>query len=151
MRMDRDDAYKMLFVGLLSSTPIAFISFDFMFPNITTFSFSKNLLLILLVSILVGMPGGYFIKRTSLVMVSVILYTAIGYAEGVLLYSTPYTLYHLQNILPDFYYALFFRFTIILLFLFILGGFVGAVFGQMVRDAIGREETGTSFADRPGT
>jgi uncharacterized protein YneF (UPF0154 family) len=139
----------MLCVGLLSSPPIAFMSFDFMFPNITAFSLSKNLMIIMVVSILIGMPGGYFIKRTNLAMVSVILYTTIGYAEGVVLYSTPYTVYNLENLLPGFYYAMFFRFTVILLFFFILGGFIGAVFGQFVKDITLREQTKTDFTEKP--
>jgi hypothetical protein len=91
------------------------------------------------------MPSGYFTRRTDLAMVSVFFYTAVGYVLAVLLYSAPYTLYNLEQVLSDFYYAMFFRFTIILLFLFILGGFMGAVFGQMVRDWIGAEETQLSF------
>jgi hypothetical protein len=122
------------------------MTFDFMFPNISTPSLGKNLLVVFLLSILTGMPSGFFSRRTDLSMVSVFLYTAVGYALAVLFYSAPYTLYNLEQILPDIYYAMFFRFTIILLFLFVLGGFMGAVFGQMVRDWIRREETGTAFA-----
>jgi hypothetical protein len=47
--------------------------------------------------------------------------------------------------LPSFYYGIFFRFTVILLFLFVLGGFIGTILGQMVRDMIRREETGLVF------
>ena len=134
----------------MSAPPIAYMSFDFMFPNLTPFSTSKNLLVILAISFLSGMPSGYFIRRTDLALLTTILYTAAGYALAVVMYSGPYTFYHAEMVLPSLYYALFFRFTIILLFFFIIGGFIGAVFGQMIKDAIGREETSTTFAEKPG-
>lgn len=145
--MTREDVAKMTLISLLSAPPIAFMTFDFMFPNISTPSFGKSLLLIFALSILTGMPSGYFTKRTDLAMGSVFIYTAVGYALAVLLYSAPYTIYDLEQVLSDFYYAMFFRFTIILLWLFVLGGFMGTMFGQMVRDWIRREETGLAFKD----
>lgn len=135
----------MVLMALMSAPPIAFMTFDFMFPNISTPSLEKNLMVVFFISILAAIPSGYFTRRTDLAMVTVFLYTAVGYALAVLLYSTPYTLFNLEQILPEFYYAMFFRFTIVLLFLFILGGFIGSVFGQMVRDMIRREETGLTF------
>ena len=145
MKLTKDDVVKLALVSALSAPPIAFMSFDFMFPNISTPSLQKSLLFVFLLSILTGMPSGYFTRRTDLAMVSVFFYTAVGYALAVLLYSAPYTLYNLDQVLSDFYYAMFFRFTIILLFLFILGGFMGAVFGQMVRDGVRGEETRLTF------
>ncbi len=151
MKLTREDIVKMALVTLLSAPPIAYMAFDFMFPNISTPSLGKSLLLVLLLSILAGMPSGYFTKRTDLAMVSVFFYTALGYALAVLFYSAPYTLYDLESLLPEFYYAMFFRFTIVLLFIFVLGGFMGTVFGQMVRDWIRSEETGLVFSDRHKT
>ncbi len=148
MRLTRDDVIKLALVSALSAPPIAFMTFDFMFPNISTPSLGKSLMVVFLLSILTGMPAGYFIRRTDLAMVSVFFYTAVGYALAVLLYSAPYTVYNLDQVLSDFYYAMFFRFTIILLFLFILGGFMGAVFGQMVKDWVRGEETQLTFRGR---
>lgn len=147
MKLTRDDISKMALVSLIGAPPIAFMSFDFMFPNISTPSFGKSLLLVFLLSVMTAIPSGYFTKRTDLAMVSVFFYTAIGYALAVLFYSAPYTLYDLEQVLSDFYYAMFFRFTIILLWLFILGGFMGTMFGQVVRDWIRREETSLTFAE----
>ena len=129
----------------ISAPPIAFMNFDFMFPNISTPSLEKNLMVVFLLSILTAIPSGYFTRRTDLAMVTVFLYTAVGYVLAVALSSAPYTIFDLEQVLPAFYYAMFFRFTIILLFLFILGGFIGTVFGQMVRDMIRREETALTF------
>lgn len=148
MKLTKDDVAKLGLVSVLSAPPIAFMTFDFMFPNISTPSLGKNLMLVLLLSILTGMPSGYFTRRTDMAMVSVFFYTAVGYALAVLLYSAPYTVYHLDQVLSDFYYAMFFRFTIILLFLFVLGGFMGTVFGQMVRDWVRSEETRLTFGGR---
>lgn len=149
MKLDRDQIVKLALVSLIGAPPIAFMSFEFMFPNISSPQVGKSLLFVFLLSILSGMPPGYFFKRTDLAMVSVFFYTAVGYALAVLFYSAPYTLYDIESVLSDFYYAMFFRFTIILLFLFVLGGFMGAVFGQMVRDWIRREETGLKFREEP--
>jgi len=148
MKLTKDDVVKLALVSALSAPPIAFMTFDFMFPNISTPSLGKNLMVVFLLSILAGMPSGYFTRRTDLAMVSVFFYTAVGYALAALLYSAPYTLYNLDQVLSDFYYAMFFRFTIILLFLFVLGGFMGAVFGQMVRDWVRSEETKLTFGGR---
>jgi hypothetical protein len=145
MKLTKDDVVKLALVSAMSAPPIAFMTFDFMFPSISTPSLQKNLMVVFLMSILTGMPSGYFTRRTDLAMVSVFFYTAVGYVLAVLLYSAPYTLYNLEQVLSDFYYAMFFRFTIILLFLFILGGFMGAVFGQMVRDWVRGEETQLTF------
>jgi len=151
MKLDRSDVIRLGLVSLLSATPIGFVTFDFMFPNISTPSLGKNLMLIFALSVLAGMPPGYFQKRTDLAMMSVILYTAVGYVMAVVLYSAPYTICNLQNILPSFYYAMFFRFTIILLFLYVFGGFVGSVLGQLIRDSIRREETRMEFEGKPET
>jgi hypothetical protein len=151
MKLDRSDVVRLGLISLLSATPIGFVTFDFMFPNVSTPSLAKNLMLIFALSVLAGMPAGYFQKRTDLAMMSVILYTAVGYIMAVVLYSAPYTLYNIENILPSFYYAMFFRFTIILLFLYVFGGFVGSILGQLIRDSIRREETKLEFESKPET
>lgn len=146
-RVRREDLVDMVIMTLLSSTPIAFVTFDYMFPNISTPSFEKNLMASFLVSMLVGIPSGYFSRRTDMAMMTVISYVSFGYLLALGLYSAPYTIYNLELILPGFYYTLFFRFTVILLFLYILGGFVGTIFGQIVRDSIRREETSLEFPE----
>ncbi|MBN1678579.1 MAG: hypothetical protein JW880_08580 [Candidatus Thermoplasmatota archaeon] len=148
MKMTSDEVVKTLLLMVMSGIPVAFMSFDFMYPNISTPSMEKNLLVLFLVSILAGLGPGYFLKRTSTAMMNVILYVAFGYALAVVLYSAPYSLYDLELVLPSFYYAIFFRYTVILLFLFVLGGFMGVVFGQLVRDSISREETRFSWTKR---
>ena len=145
MKLTKDDVVKLALVSAISAPPIAFMTFDFMFPSISTPSLQKNLMVVFLLSILAGMPSGYFTRRTDLAMVSVFFYTAVGYVLAVLLYSAPYTLHDLEQVLPGFYYAMFFRFTLLLLFLYVLGGFVGTVLGQWIRDSIGREETSLTW------
>ena len=58
MKLSKEDIIVSVLVMLMSSTPIAFMSFDFMFPNISTPSLEKNLLLLFIVSILIGAPSG---------------------------------------------------------------------------------------------
>ena len=149
MRLSRKEFWQMIAVTLMSAPPIAYMSFDFMFPNLTPFSTGKNLAVILAISFVTGLPSGYFIRRTDLTLLTTILYTSVGYVLAVLMYSGPYTFYQVEMVLPDLYYALFFRFTIVLLFFYVIGGFVGAVSGQMIGEAIDREETSTNFAEKP--
>lgn len=148
MKLNRDELVKSLLMMVVSGIPIGFMSFDFMFPNMSTPSLDKNLLVVLMVSILAGVGPGYFLRRTSLAMFSVILYVAFGYALGVVMYSAPYSMYDIELVLPSFYYTIYFRYTVILLFIFVLGGFIGVVFGQLVSDSIRREETRLSWTER---
>jgi hydrogenase/urease accessory protein HupE len=148
VRYDREDLKKVLAISLLSAPPIALMSFDFMFPNITTPSMNKEMLVMMAVSMLAGIPSGYFNRRSDLAMLSVVIYTAVGYILGVAYYSAPFTVYNIELILPGFYYTLFFRYTVILLFIFVLGGFIGAVFGQLVRDSMRSETTKLEFPPR---
>jgi len=147
MKLTREDLAKSLLMMVMSGIPIGFMSFDFMFPNISTPSMEKNLLVLFLISILAGVGPGYFLRRTSVAMLTVIMYVAFGYCLGVVLYSAPYSLYDIELILPSFYYTIYFRYTIILMFLFVLGGFIGVIFGQLVRDSISREETRLTWRD----
>lgn len=148
MRFRAADLRRLAAVSLMSAPPIAFMTFDFMFPNISTPSLNKEMIVVLAMSMLVGVPSGYFINRFDLAMLSVISYTSVGYIVGLAYYSAPYTLYDIELILPSFYYTLYFRFTILLLFLFVLGGFVGVVFGQLLRDNVWKEETRLDFPPR---
>jgi len=147
MRFQKEDLMRMGFISVLSAPPIAFMAFDFFFPNISTPSLGKNMLVVFLLSILSGMPSGYFSRRVDAAMLTVILYVAVGYSLAVVFYSAPYLIFNLELLVPGFYYTMFFRFTVILLFLFVLGGFMGAVFGAMVRDSVRREETRLTFPE----
>jgi hypothetical protein len=149
LRIKGEDLKIMLLATLLSATPIAFMTFDFMFPNISFPSLNKNLLAEFLLSILVGMPSGYIARRTDVAMMTVISYVALGYTLAVVFYSVPYTVYNLHLVLSQFYYMLFFRITILLLFFFVLGGFIGTILGQVVRDSIRKEETRLDFPEDP--
>lgn len=150
MRLGRQDVWRMLGVVLVSAPAIAYTSFDFMFPSLTPFSTDKNLLLILAISFLAGLPSGYFIRRVDLSMLTTMLYTAVGYALAVVMYSAPYAFTNVELVLPGLYYALFFRLTIILLFFFVMWGFIGTILGHVIRDALTREETSFMFAEKPG-
>jgi len=145
-----DDIERMALLSLLGAPPIAFMTFDFFFPNVSTPSLEKNLLVVLLLSILAGIPSGLFSRRVDLAIATTFLYVTVGYLFAFVLYSGPYLLYGLDLLLPTFYYLMFFRFTIILLFLFVLGGFMGAVLGVIIRDSIRREETRLTFPERQG-
>ena len=150
MKLRRSDLAVLGVVTVLGAFPIGFMTFDFMFPNMSTPSLSKNLLAAFLISILVAIPAGYLTRRVDMAMITVIMYVASGYLFGLVLYSAPYTIYSLHQILASFYYAMYFRFTIIMLFIYTLGGFMGAVFGQYVRASIGKQETRLKFATQKG-
>jgi hypothetical protein len=143
VKLGRGDLSDAIILALMSSTPVAFMSFDFMFPNLSTPSLDKNFMAMFLISILIGMPSGYFSRRTDMAMLTVIIYVAIGYVWANVMYSAPYLLYDMGSVLP--YYGLFLRFTVILLFIFIVGGFMGTVLGQLIRDSVRREETSLTF------
>jgi len=141
MRAEREDLYGLVASALLCSTPIAYITFEFVLPNVSFPSFSSNLLVVLLIAVMTGIPAGYLNKRTDFAIVSVIAYTALGYALAFAFYSVPFMFYHVQQVIPDLYYALFLRLTVILLFVFVVGGILGMIGGQLIRDSTGRKET----------
>jgi hypothetical protein len=141
VKLSRADLKGVGLSALLCSTPLAFMSFEFMFPNISTPAYGKNLLLIMGISILCGIPAGYLNRRVDLAIVSVLVYTMVGYGLAFLFYSVPYTVFGAEQILAEVYYLLFLRFTVVLVFLFIFGGFMGAVAGQLIKDSTGRRET----------
>ena len=59
MRFREDDWKRVLMVTLICAPAIAFMTFDFVFPNISTPSLEKNLMVAFLMSMLFGMPAGY--------------------------------------------------------------------------------------------
>lgn len=141
MKLTKENLVTLLIVSLLGSTPIAYITFQFMFPNISTPSLGKNMMVLLLICMAVGVPAGYLTRRMDLALLSVIGYTAVGYLLAVVMYSAPYLFYDLELLLPSFYYSLFFRFTVILLLLFLIGGFVGAAVGEFFHESMRKGET----------
>ncbi len=150
MRLGRQDAWQILGVVLVSAPVVAYMTFDFMFPNLTPFSMKWNLLIILTLSLLAGLPSGHFIRRMEISMLTTMLYIAVGYALAVLMYSAPYAINNVEMVLPGLYYALFFRLTVVLLFFYIMWGFIGTVLGHVIREMLNREETGVGFAQKPG-
>ncbi len=145
---ERESLGLVALVSTLSAMPIAFLTFNSMFPNVTTPSLESNMLLVFLLSILVAVPVGYFIRKPDMAIVCVFLYTLIGYMLALVLYSMPYLFYDVRLVLPSFYYLIFFRFTFILVFIYILGGFVGVVLGQVMRDSVGGEATRLTWSER---
>lgn len=141
MRIERADIYGMVVSTLLCSTPIAYMSFQFALPNVSYPAFSSNLLVVLVLSLLAGVPAGYLNRRVDLAIISVITYTAVGYALAFAFYSVPFIFYRVQQVIPGLYYALFLRLTITLLFVFVVGGILGTIIGQLIRDSIRRQET----------
>lgn len=141
MRAEREDIYGLVVSAILCSTPVAYISFEFALPNVSFPSFATNLLVVLIIAIVAGIPAGYLNKRIDFAIVSVIAYTALGYALAFAFYSVPFMFYHVQQVIPDLYYALFLRLTIILLFVFVVGGVLGMIGGQLIRESTGRKET----------
>ena len=141
MRIRRDDLAGMLVVSLFSIPAIAFMTYDFVFPNITTPSLEKNILVAFLLAILFGMPSGYLLKRTDLAILNVLVYVALGYTLAVVAYSAPFLFYDFEVIFPGIYFLFFMNRTVIPLMLFVLGGFIGVVVGELLRDSIDTGET----------
>jgi hypothetical protein len=148
MALTADGLKRVGLSTLLGAPAVAFMAFDFMFPNISTPSLGKNMLVVLLISILNGLPPGVITKRVDLSLLSVLSYTVAGYLIGLLMYTSPYLLYDIEILLPSLYYTAFIRYTIILVFIFALGGFIGAIFGGLLRESIGREETSLTWRTR---
>lgn len=146
MRVRLEDLKRMIMIALLSVPAVAFIMFSFVFPNISTPSMDRNMLVAFLLSILFGMPSGYFTRRTDMALVTVLIYVAIGYVLAILAYSTPFLFYDFRVVFPGLYFMFFFNRTVILLLLFVLGGIVGVVLGQIVRESTQTEETSQWFS-----
>ena len=148
MALTVDGLRRIGLATLFGAPAVAFMAFDFMFPNVSTPSLGKNMLVVLLISILNGLPAGCITKRVDLSLLSVLSYTVAGYLLGLLLYTSPYLMYDIEILLPSLYYTAFIRYTVILVFVFILGGFMGAIFGGLLRESMNREETSLSWRTR---
>ena len=145
MRIGRGDLKRMLTISLFGIPSIAFVIFDFVFPNISTLSLEKNMLVAFLLSMLFGMPSGYFLKRTDQAIITVLIYVFFGYALALVAYSAPFIFYDFSIIFPGLYFLFFFNRTVILIMILFLGGIIGVVFGQLVRDSTETEETAQWF------
>ncbi len=146
MRIRGEDWKRMLVVALMSAPAIAFMTFDFVFPNMSTPSLGKNMLVAFLLSVLFGMPSGYLTRRTDLAIVTVIMYVFIGYLIAIVAYSVPFTVYDFSIIFPGLYFMFFLNMTVIPLMLMVLGGFIGVIMGQMLGESMDSEETAQNFA-----
>ncbi len=146
MKIRREDWTRMFMVALFSAPAIAFMTFDFVFPNLSSLSLGKNLLAAFLLAALFGMPSGYLTRRTDLAIVTVILYVFIGYILAIIAYSTPFLFYDFKVIFPDLYIMFFLNMTVILLMLFVFAGFIGVILGQLLAESFEKEETSQSFS-----
>ncbi len=149
MRIRKDDWVRMGAVALLSAPAFAFMTFDFVFPNVSWPSLDRNLLVAFLLSILFGMPAGYFVPRTDMGMLSALVNVFLGYALALVTYGAPFIFYDFSVIFPDLYFMFFIRMTVVLVMLMVLGSIIGVILGQMIGDALRKEETAQSFP-RPG-
>jgi|GEM_PF-1495537 len=147
MAVEREDLYGFVTSALICATPVAYLTFEFMLPNVSFPNFGKNLLITMLVSVLTGVPAGLMNKRTSMGIASVLVYSLVGYLVAFVFYMVPFVAYGASLTIPGLYYAAFLRFTIILMFLFIFGGIIGVVGGQYLRESTGREETKLMWGD----
>lgn len=149
MRIRREDWARIAVVALLSAPAFAFMTFDFVFPNVSWPSLDRNMLVAFLLSILFSMPAGYLIRKTDLALLSGLLNVFLGYVLALVTYGAPFILYDFSVVFPDLYFMFFIRMTVVLALLMVLGSFVGVILGQMIGDASGKEETAQSFP-RPG-
>jgi ABC-type spermidine/putrescine transport system permease subunit I len=145
MRIKMEDLKRMLVVSLFSVPAIAFIIFDFVFPNISTPSLDKNMMAAFLLSLLFGLPPGYFLRRTDLAIVTVLICVFLGYLLALIAYSAPFIFYDFRVIFPGLYFMFFLNRTVVLIMLLFLGGVIGVVLGQMLRETMETEETAQWF------
>lgn len=146
MRFREDDWKRVLMVTLICAPAIAFMTFDFVFPNISTPSLEKNLMVAFLMSMLFGMPAGYLNRRIDVAIVSVIFYVLVGYVISLIAYSTPFLFYDFGVVFPDLYLMFFLNMTVIVEMLFFFGGIVGVMLGQVLRESYEKGETSQVFS-----
>lgn len=151
MRFEREDLWGFALSVFLCSTPVGYLVFEFMLPNVSYLAFGKNLLVILILSVVAGVPAGLLNRKTNLAIVSVFVYTVIGYLLAFLFYMIPFVAYGATLAIPGLYYVAFLRFTVVLAFVFLFGGIIGVVAGQYLRDSMDREETKLLWGEKPGT
>jgi hypothetical protein len=135
MRIRLEDWIRILVLTLITAPAIAFMTFDFVFPNVSTPSLQKNLLVAFLLSALFGIPSGYMTKRTDVAVVTVLVYVLVGYVLAIVAYSTPFLFYDFGVIFPDLYLLFFLKMTVIMVMLFFLGGIIGVILGQVLRES----------------
>lgn len=133
-------------MALISAPAVAFVFFDFLFPNLSTPSLEKNMLVLFLLAMLFGMPSGYLTRRTDLAILTVILYVFLGYVIAIVAYSAPFTVYDFSIVFPGLYIMFFLNMTIIPLLILVLGGFIGVIVGQLLGESMDKEETAQNFA-----
>lgn len=121
------------------------MTFDFVFPNVATPSLEKNLLVAFLLSALFGTPAGYFHSRTDLAIGTVLLYITIGYLLALVAYSAPFLFYDFEAVFPGLYVMFFLNMTVILVMLFVFGGIIGVILGQILRETFEMDETSQTF------
>jgi hypothetical protein len=126
------------------------MTFDFVFPNIAVPSLQRNILVAFLLSVLFGMPTGYLTRRTDLAFVTVMVYVFVGYVFALAAYSAPFLFYDFGVIFPDLYVLFFLNLTVILVMIFVLGGIVGVILGQILRESNERDETAQVFSKMGG-
>jgi hypothetical protein len=146
MRIRREELSRMLVVSLFSAPVIAFMTFDFVFSNISTPSLERNIMVAFLLAILFGMPSGYLLKRPDLAIVNVLIYVTLGYSLALVAYSAPFLFYDFRVIFPGLYFLFFMNRTVILVMLYVLGGVIGAVLGQLLRESVDTGETAQWFS-----
>jgi hypothetical protein len=146
VKIRAEDWRRMAAVAAFSAPAIAFMAFDFVFPNVSSPSLNKNFFVAFMLSILFGMPSGYLTRRTDLAIVTVLVYVFLGYVLAIVAYMAPFLFYDFRVVFPDMYVMFFLNLTVIPLMLFALGGFIGVVLGQMLGESFDREETAQSFS-----
>ncbi len=146
MKVRLDDWIRILVLALITAPAIAFMTFDFVFPNISTPSLQKNLLVAFLLSILFGMPSGYMTRRMDIAVVTILVYVLVGYILAIVAYSAPFLFYDFDVMFPGQYVLFFLNMTVILVMLFFLGGMIGVIMGQILRESYEGDETAQVFS-----
>ena len=146
MRMRREDWIRVLILSMLGAPAIAFMTFDFVFPNISTPSLGNNLFAIFLLSAVFGTLAGYFNRRIDRALATVFTYVAIGYIIALVCYSAPFLFYDFEVVFPGMYVMFFLNKTVFLVMVFIFGGIIGVVLGMILLEELEREETSQSFS-----
>ena len=141
-----DEWKRILVLSALSAPAIGFMTFDFVFPNVSTPSLDKNLLVGFLMAALFGTPAGFFNRRTDHAILTVFIYIAIGYVIALIAYSAPFLFYDFEVIFPDLYVMFFLNMTVIPMMLFVFGGIIGVIVGQALRESFEKEETAQVFS-----
>jgi hypothetical protein len=146
MTIRREDWGGMCTLALMSAPAIAFMTFDFVFPNISAPSLGKNMFAAFLVSALAAMPSGYLLRKTDVAIVTVMVYTFLGYVLAIVAYAGPFLFFDFSVIFPGLYILFFLNTTIIPFLIFMVGGFMGVVFGQILWESAEKGETAQAFS-----